>query len=242
MINTRMTVNNTWLSQRYMFLWLVSLLLLITVGCVPVSAQPPEHLPTSANEVPPTQPPPSPTATVEVINAGWKTFNSQRCEYGLSYPPDLEIWDNNAFSHTFGYKLADPNEGARNFIYISVVDQEIQSLNIEDIYNYDPTSASLLFNLQVGESKSLNDDPQIASYFTYRREPDTTISDFAAQKYENVQPWEFPSRTKEVRYYLSLNGCTYQIGGYLDTIQTNQPGAITEDLFNQIVATIHLMP
>jgi len=64
----------------------------------------------------------------------------------------------------------------------------------------------------------------------------------AAQKYENVQPWEFPSGTKEVRYYLSLNGCTYQIGGYLDTIQTNQPGAITEDLFNQIVATIHLMP
>lgn len=84
-------------------------------------------------------------------------------------------------------------------------------------------------------------DPQVTPQFTYQRQPDTTIGGYAVQTYENVQPWEFPAGTKEIQYYVSLNGCTYQIGVYLDATQSNQPGAITEDLLRQIVATIRVM-
>ena len=66
------------------------------------------------------------------------------------------------------------------------------------------------------------------------------IGDQMAQAYENTQPWEFPAGTKEIRYYLKANDCTYQIGGYLDTTSSTQPGAISEDLFNQIVATFQV--
>jgi hypothetical protein len=82
----------------------------------------------------------------------------------------------------------------------------------------------------------------VESGFTYQRQSDTLISGYTAQTYENIQPWEFPGGTKEIRYYLSLNGCMYLIGSYLDTTQSNQAGAITEELFNQIVATIQLNP
>jgi hypothetical protein len=82
----------------------------------------------------------------------------------------------------------------------------------------------------------------IAQWFTYQRMPDTPIGGHAAQTYVNVQPWEFPDGTKELRYYLSLNGCTYLIGGYVGTASSNLAGAITEELFDQIIATIRLGP
>jgi hypothetical protein len=196
-------------------------------------------------ELSPTPITPSPTATGEALTpAGWMTHNSQRCEYALSYPADMQVWYEGAYSRTFDFKLANPDEGARNFIYVSVINQEnqIQILGGESVYNYDPTEADLLLNLQVGENKSVREFSQAAQGFTYQRQPDTTISGYAAKTYENVQPWEFPEGTKEIRYYLSLNGCTYQIGAYLDTTQSDKPGAITEDLFNQMVATIRVMP
>jgi hypothetical protein len=199
-----------------------------------VSTQPPAQ---------PTPTTPSPTATGEaLILPGWMTYTSQRCEYALSYPADMQTSSEGAYSRSFSFKLANPDEGARNFVYVSVIVQEFQGLGGESIYNYDPTEADVLLNLQVGESGSLRDDPQLAQWFTYQRQPDTTISGYAAQTYENVQPWEFPGGTKEMRYYLSLNGCTYLIGGYMGPTGSNQPGTISEDLFHQIVATVRLMP
>jgi hypothetical protein len=199
-----------------------------------VSTQPPaEPAPTT----------PSPTATGEApVPAGWMTHTSQRCEYALSYPADMEISNEGANSRTIGFKVANPDQVAWNFVYVSVIAPDFQSLGGELIYNYDPAATDLLLNLQVGESKPVHDNPQLAPWYTYQRQPDTTISGYAAQTYENVQPWEFPAGTKEMRYYLSLNGCTFLIGAYLDTTGSNQPGAISEDLFQQIVATAGLMP
>jgi len=189
-----------------------------------------------------------PTATSEaLIPAGWATHTSQQCEYAISSPSEIEATDQNPYSRTFAFKLANPDEGARNFIYVSVITPEIQNL-VEmgiynhEVYNYDPAEAGTLLNMQVGESRSLREGLNVESGFTYQRQPDTMIDNHTAQTYENLQPWEFPGGTKEIRYYLSLNGCTYLIGGYIDTTGSNQPGAITEDLFHQIIATIQLMP
>lgn len=254
-MNTRTPISHPWFSQRRLALCLASLLLVITLGCAPASTQPPVQPTESAVEptaapsaIEPTPTTPSPTATSEAsIPAGWTTFTSHRCEYDLSYPADMEVSLNGSYSHTLSFNLANPEVGARNFVYVSVIDPEIQGA-VErgvydfEVYNYDPRGAAILLTMRVGESKPVNPAADVAPWFTFERKPDTTISGYPAQTYENVQPWEFPEGTKEMRYYLSLDSCTYQIGGYLDTTQSNQPGAITEDLFNQIVATMRVMP
>ena len=52
---------------------------------------------------------------------------------------------------------------------------------------------------------------------------------FEVYPLENIQPWEFPPGTKEIRYYLQANGCTYLIGGYVDATGSNQPGLSTKN-------------
>jgi hypothetical protein len=201
----------------------------------------------------PTEPPaalttPFPAATgEEPIPAGWMTHTSQQCEYAISYPLEMQVTNQNRYSQIFGFKLANPEAGARNFIYISVIAPEIQNMveqavYLNDVYNYDPAETEILRNMQVGESKAVREIANTASSFTYQRLPDITISGQAAQTYENAQPWEFPVGTKEIRHYLALADCIYLIGGYMDTTGANQPGAITEELFQQIAATIQVMP
>jgi hypothetical protein len=214
-----------------------------TPGATMPQAAPTEQLSATTNEVL------IPIANTREgqVPAGWATHTSQQCEYAISYPSEIEVTDQNPYSQTFQFKLANPDEGARNFIYVSVIAPEIQNMvkagiYSNDVYNYDPAETDTLLNMQVGESKSLREDMNVESGFTFQRQPDAMISDHTAQTYERVQPWEFPGGTKEIRYYLTLNGCTYLIGGYMDTTRSNQPGAITEDLFHQIIATVQLMP
>ena len=127
-----------------------------------------------------------------------------------------------------------------NFIYISVIPDDFQSNEPGAIYNYDPAETQTLLDLPVGENGSLREDPNLAPSFTYTRLPDTTLSNQTAQTYENTQPWEFPPGTKEIRYYLQANGCTYLVGGYVATVGSGQPGAINEELFDQIMATFQV--
>jgi hypothetical protein len=183
------------------------------------------------------------------LPTGWETYTSasQQCGYVIGYPPELQATDQSPDSQLFAFDLPESDAGARNFVYVSVITPEIQNAVKEgvynhDVYNYDPAAAEILLNMQVGESKPVHPSLDVESGFTYQRQSDTTINGHAAQTYVNAQPWEFPSGTKEIRYYLSQNGCTYLIGGYVDTTGSNQPGAITEDLFHQIVATVQWMP
>jgi hypothetical protein len=182
-----------------------------------------------------------------LIPAGWVTHTSQQCEYAISYPSEMVAHAQNPYSETILFNLPDPEEGARNFLYVSVIDPEIQNrakqgAYLNEVYNFDPVEMNILLDMQVGESKPVHEFPNVESGFTFQRQMDAVIGDQTALTYERVQPWEFPIGTKEIRYYLSLNGCIYMIGGYMDMTGSNQLGAITEDLFHQIVATIRLMP
>lgn len=229
--------------QGQIYFFLACLMLIFIVSCAPSSQQTQVQATPSATEPqpPPTQP--SPTATSEdLIPQVWITYSSQTCEYSISYPSDMDILDEGTSSRSFGFITNNPDEAARNFIYVSVINQDIEILDGEPIYNYDPAEAGILLNLQVGESGISRDIPQAAEWFSYKRLEDTDIDGHAAQTYENIMPWEFPAGTKEMRYYLTLDGCTYQIGAYLDTTNSDQPGAITEDLFKQIVASIRVTP
>jgi hypothetical protein len=139
---------------------------------------------------------------------------------------------------------ADPSGPAPNFVYLSVIPDGISQSDNEPgiIYNYDPAETQTLLDLQVGESTSLRADPTLADWFTYTRLPDRTLSDHTAPTFENTQPWEFPPGTKETRYYLKGNGCTYLIGGYLATVGSGQPGWMDEELFDEIIAAFRLVP
>jgi hypothetical protein len=255
MLNKRVQFNTPWIRLRSITFSLAMCLLMIAAGCGSGSTQTPAQPTTGAIEPSPTPVTPtasvptpaptmpSPTATSEaVLPAGWTAYTSQRCEYALSFPAEMQVTSETAYSSLFKFDMTYLGEGTPNFIYVSVIDQDDPSLNAEDIYNYAPAEADRLINLQVGESSPLNDFEQMAPYITYQRLPDTTISGYKAKTYENVKPWEFPEGTKEIRYYLSSDGCLYQIGGYMDTTQSGQAGFITEDLFHQIVDTFHPMP
>jgi hypothetical protein len=184
---------------------------------------------------------PSATSTA-IIPAGWSFYTSQHCEYAIGYPPDMQISNNGTSSRTLEFKPANPDEMIPNFVYVSVIDQGNQSIGQESIYNYDPAAAEILLNMQVGESQPLHDNQDLAEWFTYESLPDEMIDGNLAMTYVNQQPWEFPTGTKEVRYFIPLDGCTYLIGGYLNNADSAQPGAINQDLFHQIITTIQLMP
>jgi hypothetical protein len=188
---------------------------------------------------------PIPTATVlaqPTVPAGWQTDTPQQgCGFTISHPAEMQGANEGTYSWLIRTSVTDPEQAARNFVYVTAVPNDFQS-GTEGAYNYDPAEADLLLNLQVGEAKALHDTADTAKWFTYTRRPDVTLSNQIAQAYENPQPWEFPPGTKEIRYYLKTNDCTYQIGGYLDTTGSNQEGAIPEDLFNQIVATFQVTP
>jgi hypothetical protein len=217
--------------------------ILVIAGC---SQGPPSSEPGAAGygAAPPTKP--STDAGAAAVPAGWATHTGQQCEYAISYPSEMQVTDQNMYSQLINFQVANPDTGARNFIYLSVVTPEMQEKvaagdYLADVYNYDPAATDTLLSLQVGESRSAHPAPAMESGFTYQRLPDTTLGGVTVTAYENAQPWEFPPGTKEIRYHVSLNGCTYLIGGYMDTMGSDQPGAITEDLFKRIMATVRLM-
>jgi len=198
-------------------------------GCAAPGAQP---------TVPPTAvPTPTPPA-------GWETHSASadqgRCGYAINHPSDMDVTSQGTYSWTLNRTVTEPSGPVPNFVYISVIPDDFTSSEPGAIYNYDPAETQTLLDMQVGESRSLREDPSLAPFFTYNRLPDTALGHQAAQTYQNTQPWEFPLGTKEIRYYVQGNGCTYLIGGYMATVGSGQPGGIDQDLFDQILATFRL--
>ena len=199
---------------------------------------------------PSTQPAVPPTPT---IAPGWERFvHEGPCGYVMDFPADMDIASHysprseaereGTYSWIWTRTSAEPGVPAPNFIYISVIPDDFQNDGSEIIYNYNPVETRTLLSLQVGESQSLRDDPNLESWFTYSRLPDTTLGEQAAQTYENDLPWEFPPGTREIRYYLQANGCTYLVGGYMATVGSGQPGAMNEEQFDQVLASFRLAP
>jgi hypothetical protein len=183
--------------------------------------------------IPPTQTPP----------AGWVTYNRDpnlQCGFAIDHPAEMQGVSQEANSWILSRTTTDPSGPFPNFIYISVIPADFKGSEPGAIYNYDPAGTQILLRMQAGESRSLQEDPTLAPWYTYTRLPDATLGDQSAQAYQNSQPWEFPLGTKEIRYYLQRNSCTFLVGGYVSTVGSGQPGAIGEDLFEQILATFRL--
>lgn len=208
-------------------LMMLGILLFGAVGCAAPSTQPAA--------------PPSPT-----LPSGWETLSANteqgRCGYAISHPSDMDVSSQGAYNWILNRTSTDPSGPVPNFIYVSVIPDGFQSSENGIIYNYDPAETQTLLNLQVGESTSLREDPILADSFTYTRLPDVLLGTQTAPAYENTQPWEFPPGTKEIRYYLQGNGCTYLIGGYMATVGSGQPGSIDQELFDQVIATFRPAP
>lgn len=232
MMSIRTQVRDSWTNQLGARLVILSLLFGGVVGCAPQATQPVD-LPAV---------PPAPT-----LPSGWGTYtNDGQCSYAISHPADMDGASQDTSSWILTRTATEPSGPAPNFLYVSVIPADSpKGDGAGVIYNYDPAATETLLNMQVGESGSLYDDPNLADmapWFIYTRLPDTTLSSQTAQTYENTQPWEFPAGTKEIRYYLQANGCTYLIGGYMATVDSGEPGAISQELFEKIIATFQLNP
>jgi len=230
-------IQRTYLLTR----WLVLLSLFFggVAGCAPASPSPVAL----ATPTLPVVPSPSPAAPLETtLPAGWESYENQaQCGYTIDYPSEMRGASQGTYSWILSPGTGEPTEVVPNFVYVSVIPDGFQG-EVGEVYNYDPVAVETLLSMQVGEGKSLHDNPAVAQGFTYTRLPDTTLDNQAAQMYENTQPWEFPPGTKEIRYLLQANGCTYLIGGYMDTTGSTQPGAMNEERFNQIITTFRLKP
>ena len=233
-MNTTTQVRDSWILQLGVRLVLLSLLVAIA-GCAPAATQPIEQAtPTLFIEA--TQ-----TPIMEVtLPPGWETYASQeQCGYSISHPGEMDTNSMVTNSWSINFTSTEPSGPDTNFVYVSVIPDDFQG-GPGEIYNYDPAATENLFSLQVGETGPLYDSPAVASSHMYTRLPDTTLSNQTAQTYENTQPWEFPAGTKEIRYYLKANGCTYLIGGYFATLDSGEPRTMSQELFDQIIATFEV--
>lgn len=215
-------------TQMSTSLMILSILFVGLVGCIPQST-PPVAAPT------PTVPP------------GWErhsaSANQGQCSYAIDHPANMDVTSQGPYSWLLSSTLVEPAGPVPNFVYISIIPDDFSPGGGDEIiYNYDPAEAQTLLNLQVGESRSLREDPNLADWFSYTRLADGTLSNQTAQTYENDQPWEFPPGTREIRYYLRAQGCIYLVGGYLATVGSGQPGAIDQELFDRILASFRLAP
>lgn len=242
-MNMGTQMRDSWIRRLSVRLALMSLLVVVAAGCAPATTQPVEPTttpPVEATE--PVDPATAPPATEVTLPSGWESYIGQgQCGYTIGHPADMEGTSQNTYSLTLSQAATEPSGPFPNFIYVSVIPTDFQG-GAGEIYNYDPAETQTLLSLQPGESKSLREDPALAPSFTYTRLPDTTLNHQAAQAYENNQPWEFPAGTKEIRYYLQGNGCTYLIGGYISTDDSGAAGAIRRELFDEIVATFQANP
>ena len=172
---------------------------------------------------------------------GWERYTHPGpCSYVIDHPSTMDITGQGTYSRILSSPSTEPGGPIPNFLYISVIPDDLPPGGDGSVYNYDPGETQTLLDLQVGESQSLREDPTLTNWFTYTRLPDSALNNLPAHAYENTQPWEFPPGTEEVRYYLKADGCTYLVGGYLATVGSGQPGWIDEELFNRILATFRL--
>ena len=230
LIRRRIQLKDLWKLKLITRLVILTLFIGSVIGCV---GAPPAVTPTLPTI-------PLPTNSIEAtVPPDWVTYsNDGQCQFSISHP--LQSASQGTYSWILTPADADPGGQIRNFVYVSVIPEGFDKSGGEIIYNYDPAEAESLLNMQVGESKSLREDPNTAPWFTYTRVLDTVLDNQSAQTYENNQPWEFPLGTKEIRSYLQANGCTYLIGGYISTVGSGQSGAIDEEFFRQIITTFRL--
>jgi hypothetical protein len=231
-MSIRTQVRDLSTSQLGVRLVLLSLLFGGVAGCAPQATQPVDLTTPTA-------------AVVATVPSGWETYtNDGQCGYTISHPANMEMdsESDGTYSWILRHAITEPTGIDPNFVFVSVIPGDFQD-GPGVIYNYDPVATENLLSMQVGESRSMYDDPNLvdmAPWFTYTRLPDTTLNNQTAQTYENTQPWEFPLGTKEIRYYLQTNGCTYLIGGYMATVGSGEPRAISQELFEEIIATFQV--
>ena len=244
MMRIRTQIRDSRIGQVGVRLVLLCLLFGAVAGCAAAGTQPVE--PTTAppaTAIQPVDPTTAPPAAEATLPSGWESYTHQgSCAYTISHPADMSLASEATHSWIFNYATTEPSGPVPNFIYISVIPADFQSNEPGAIYNYDPAETQTLLGLQIGESRSMREDPNLAPSFTYTRLADTILGNQTAQTYENAQPWEFPAGTKEIRYYLQGNGCTYLIGGYMAAGGSGEPGTINQELFDEVMATFQVNP
>jgi hypothetical protein len=182
-----------------------------------------------------------PANPAAAVAPGWQTFTNTRWSYSISAPQDMQLHEPSRYGWTLSYPPATQGQESPNMIYILVAPENYPPEG-DMIYSFGPPQAGMLLSLPVGGSISLNGRLEMADGLVYTRQPDVMLAGHSAAAFENQQPWKYPEGTKEIRYLLQANDTLYVVGGFINDSGAEQPGAISESLFNQIISTFQLVP
>lgn len=161
-----------------------------------------------------------------------KTISEKDLGYSLTIPENWVSEKNGQFSRLYYQNTSEPGAGPGNFLYISVVPKGFQG-SAGEIYNYNAEDVSSMRKMEARAEYTVGgiENPELAQYFTYKREEDRMLGGYGAQVYTNAKPWEFPAGTTEHRYFIFFEEATFIIGSYTGgEISKNESDAVFSSL------------
>ena len=176
-------------------------------------------------------------------SAGGKgqAVNEPDLGFTLTLPPGFTAEKNGDFSRIYYRQTREPGGGPANLVYISAVPKNSEGAE-GTIYNYSRNDIAKLRSMQPGDLTALGDnaDPDLASYFTYKRADDVMLGGFGTKTFVNGKPWEFPAGTTEYRYLTEFDRVTYIAGGYVGA--GTEGSHLSKAELDDIFATIRFTP
>jgi hypothetical protein len=172
---------------------------------------------------------------------GWETYTNARWSYSIGFPPGMEAREQSSNSWMAAYPTSASSQAPSNLVYVLVAPPNYPPER-DLIGSFGPPQAGMLLNLAIGDGISINGQGEMADGLIFTRLPETTLAGFPAAAFENNQPWQYPQGTKEIRYLLKLNDVLYVVGGFINATGADQPGTISQSLFDQIISTFQLVP
>lgn len=168
-------------------------------------------------------------------------YTNETYGYSIKLPSTLEVEQMTPHSIQLVTKEKEIGQGPTNFIYISVIPQDMKE-SIGEIYNYYADDYNELINMtKQGSSISVTDveQPDLDEWNTYTFANTVQIDGITAKVFENYKPWEFPNGTTETRYMFEKNGTRYLLGYYTGGDSVGK-AAIDPRIANAIVHSFDL--
>lgn len=180
-------------------------------------------------------------ASVETDLSKEPVYTNETYGYSIQLPSTLEVEQMTPHSIQLITKEKEIGQGPANFIYISVIPQDMKE-SIGEIYNYYADDYNELINMtKQGSSISVTDvdQPDLDEWNTYTFANTVQIDGITAKVFENYKPWEFPNGTTETRYMFEKNGTRYLLGYYTGGDSVGK-AAIDPRIANAIIQSFDL--
>jgi len=176
-----------------------------------------------------------PTDRTVQIPEGWKEYRNTDMKIKLYYPPKLSIENQNRYSFLLLDNSSQGQVGNTNFLYFSYIPIFNAALSSE-IYNANYDQLLKLLDINTGESVNISGVDDFVDWYTYTRLEDQKLDDKSFWVYENLNPWEFPGGTNEIRLIARDGNTVYLIGAYY-----SDESDLNKELILKIFSTLNFL-